>query len=359
MTAPLSNPYAVRATLAALTELFDRAQAARHVLRIPYSIRAIALECRSRDCTTIGRRQSNNLTDSLAASMILLLRLIAVVGARLPPAAVQWRIAVLALATVVPAELVGQAWAENSEIGVRRSAERTSFTDAEITEGFFKVAFGAEMQIGPRAERIRKFAGAARVYVVNRGVPDRRGEVAAVVADIRAHVHHLDLAMTDDRSSANVVVTLVHKRDFKQTVRSVFGSDRAAQIERLLSPQCLSGFAKDQRYRISRAEVILPVDAGEFMFYDCAYEELLQALGPINDDSSVPWTMFNDDVQMGFFDRYDQYLLNILYDPSVRPGMTRLEVGLLLPQILPSVRAWVTAANASTDADRHLASDAR
>ena len=66
--------------------------------------------------------------------------------------------------------------------------------------------------------------------------------------------------------------------------------------------------------------MILPVDAGEFAFYDCAYEELLQALGAINDDRSVPWTMFNDDVQMGFFDVYDEYLLNILYDPRVRPG---------------------------------------
>jgi hypothetical protein len=57
-------------------------------------------------------------------------------------------------------------------------------------------------------------------------VPDRRGEVAAVVADIRAHVNYLDLATTEDRKSANVVVTLVRKRDFKRTVRSVFGSER-------------------------------------------------------------------------------------------------------------------------------------
>jgi hypothetical protein len=59
-------------------------------------------------------------------------------------------------------------------------------------------------------------------------------------------------------------------------------------------PKCLSGIAKDESYRIRRAEVILPVDADEFQFYDCAYEELLQSLGLINDDSSVPWTMFND-----------------------------------------------------------------
>jgi len=255
------------------------------------------------------------------------------------------RIAViLAFATMV----VGppdQARAENAEISKRRGAERTTFTDREITDGFLKIAFGAELQIGPRADRIRKFDAPVRVFLVNRGAPDRRKEIAAVVADIRARVNHLDVALTDDRKTANVVVTLVRERDFKQTIRDTFGVARANEIERSLTPQCLSGFAKDRHYRIARAEVILPVDAGEFMFYDCAYEELLQALGPINDDSSVPWTMFNDDVQMGFFDVYDQYLLNILYDPRVRPGMTKGEVLALLPQVLPTVRAWMSRSN--------------
>ena len=91
--------------------------------------------------------------------------------------------------------------------------------------------------------------------------------------------------------------------------------------------------------------MILVADAGNFIFYDCAYEELLQSLGPINDDEIVPWTMFNDEVQMGFFDIYDQYILNILYDPRIRPGMTREEVRALLPQILPDVREWIARAN--------------
>jgi hypothetical protein len=55
--------------------------------------------------------------------------------------------------------------------------------------------------------------------------------------------------------------------------------------------------------------------------------------------------MFNDGVQMGFFDTYDQYLVNILYDPHVRAGMTKAEVDQLLPEVLPTVRAWVNNAN--------------
>ena len=83
-----------------------------------------------------------------------------------------------------------------------------------------------------------------------------------------------------------------------------------------LDPQCLSGFRKNEKFEIEHSDVILTVDNGDFIFLDCAYEELLQSLGPINDTSSVPWTMFNDNVQMGFFDVYDQYILNMLYDPA-------------------------------------------
>lgn len=239
------------------------------------------------------------------------------------------------------------AYAENPDISSRRATEQTSFSDGEIKDGFYKIALRAELQFDRRVERIRKFDEPVRVFVVNRGAPDRRAEIAKIVADIHARVQHLDLAMTDDREAANFVVTLVHRRDLAQTIRSHYGHNKAKQIQRSLDPQCLSGIGKDQSYRIQRAEAILPVDDGEFSFYDCAYEELLQALGLVNDDSSVPWTMFNDAVQMGFFDVYDEYLVNILYDPRIRPGMTKRELDQLLPEVLPAVRAWVASANSA------------
>jgi hypothetical protein len=245
----------------------------------------------------------------------------------------------------------GPAKAENPDISSRRASERLDFTNDEIKDGFFKIAFKAEMQIDAPVERIRKFDEPVRIFVDSKGLPDRRSEIAAVVADIRSRVNHLDVAVTDDREAANFVVRLVAERDLRRTIRSLYGSERAKQIQHSLHPECLSGIGKDKLYRIRRAEVILPVDAGEFTFYDCAYEELLQALGAINDDPSVPWTMFNDDVQMGFFDVYDQYLLNVLYDPRIRAGMTKEEVERLLPDVLATAREWVTAANPSRHAD--------
>jgi len=235
--------------------------------------------------------------------------------------------------------------AEDREIAKRRVAERKAFTDAEIFDGFFRTTFGAEMRIAGRVDGIRKYVVPVRVFVENRAKPDRGAQVAAVVADIKARVQHLDIAVTADRKDANVVMRLLNERALAPALRTAFGKDRARRIQRSLEPQCLSAFRKDAQLRILHSDVFVVADRGDFVFYDCIFEELLQSLGPINDTDKVPWTMFNDAVQMGFFGVYDQYILNILYHPRIRPGMSRQQVRALLPEIMPEVRAWVAKVN--------------
>lgn len=226
-------------------------------------------------------------------------------------------------------------------IAQRQHSERTGFSDAEIIDGFFRVAFGAEYHLAGRVDRIRKYEKPVRVFIDTAGRADRRSQFAGVLADIAARVKHLDIAAVERRDDANVVVTLVRDRDLNRTLASLYGSDKARDIRRSLDPQCLSGFRKDDESAIIASDVVLTVDSGDFVFFDCAYEEMLQSLGPINDTTAVPWTMFNDGVQMGFFDLYDQYLLNILYDPRIRAGMTLDEVRAVLPVVLADVRAFV------------------
>jgi hypothetical protein len=260
---------------------------------------------------------------------------------RLPRSALALVLAVVIAAVSWPASAV----AEHPDVAKRRAAERKTFTDAEIIDGFFRIVFGAEFHVSGRVDRIRKYEEPVRVHVESRARPDRRKQVAAVVDDIRSKVRHLDIMMAGSRKDANVTVTLVRDRDIEKTIRQFYGREQAARIVKSLEPQCLSGFRKDELFRIQHSDVIIVVDAGAFIFLDCVYEELLQALGPINDDDKLPWTMFNDEVQMGYFDIYDQYLLNILYDPRIRAGMTKEQVKELLPQVLPDVRAWVAKVN--------------
>ena len=236
------------------------------------------------------------------------------------------------------------AAAEPAAITQRQRTEKKSFTDSEIVEGFLKIAFGAEYHLAGRVDRIRKYEVPVRVFADGTRA-DRKAQLAKIVADIAAKIRHLDIAMTEDNEGANVLVKLVRDRDLYRTITTFYGSERAKEIKSSLDPQCLSGFRKNEKFEIERSDVILTVDNGDFVFLDCAYEELLQSLGPINDTETLPWTMFNDNVSMGYFDVYDQYLLNLLYDPRIKAGMTVAEARAVLPEVVADVRAWVKKVN--------------
>src|SRR3954464_15158853 len=108
------------------------------------------------------------------------------------------------------------AAADNPAIASRQRAEKKTFTDSEITEGFLKTAFGAEYHLAGRVDRIRKSRRPVRVFADgNRS--DRKAQLAKVVADIGRRVQHLDIAMADTGDDANVLVKLVRDRDLYRT----------------------------------------------------------------------------------------------------------------------------------------------
>src|SRR5436190_2053292 len=265
---------------------------------------------------------------------------------RTPRRSLYLRTLAAALSAVALGEILVpcMALADIPAIAARQRAEKKSFTDGEIVDGFLKTAFGAEYHLAGRVDRIRKFDGPVRVFA-ERDRADRKAQLAKVVDDIGKRVQHLDIAMIDSSEAANVRVKLVRDRDLFRTISSFYGAEKAREIRTSLDPQCLSGFRKNDNFEIEHSDVILTVDNGDFTFLDCAYEELLQSLGPINDTASVPWTMFNDNVSMGYFDVYDQYILNLLYDPRIKAGMTVQEVRAVMPGVLADVRTWVRKVN--------------
>jgi hypothetical protein len=243
------------------------------------------------------------------------------------------------VATVAP------AMAQTRQIEKGKATQRTHFTDAQIADGFFKTAFGAELRLAGQSNRIRKYVVPIRIAIENRAKPDRRAAIEAVVADIKAHIKGIDIALAGKGEKPNVEIHLVAKRNLVKGFGQYFGRQYVRDIRKKLEPECLSGFRKDAKFQIIHSDVLIAADTSTFIFYDCIYEELLQSLGPINDTSTNSNTMFNDDIQRGFFDIFDQYILNILYDPRIRPGMTAAQVRALLPRVMPDVRAWVTKAN--------------
>src|SRR6266403_2999927 len=86
------------------------------------------------------------------------------------------------------------ALAEIPAIASRQRAEKKTFTDSEILEGFFKTAFGAEYHLAGRVDRIRKYDAPVRVFADGTRA-DRKAQLGKIVADIAARVQHLDIAM--------------------------------------------------------------------------------------------------------------------------------------------------------------------
>lgn len=251
---------------------------------------------------------------------------------------------ICALPTTISTSRSAEAGHSDS-IRLSPSSQKRNFTDAQIIEGFMKTAFGAEFHLAGRVDRIRKYEMPVRVRIIGNDRPDRGRQVHKVVNDVRHYVRNMDIAIAEEDDDANVIVTLVKDRELNRTITRIFGAEHARSIRNNLDPQCLSGFRKNDEFQIERSDIILIKDSSDFIFLDCAYEEMLQSLGPINDTSSVPWTMFNDNVRMGFFGIYDQYIMNILYDPRIHAGMNADEVLALLPQIIPDVRTWVNERN--------------
>src|SRR5712691_13292420 len=56
------------------------------------------------------------------------------------------------------------ASAEIPAIAQRQRAEKKTFTDSEIIDGFLKTAFGAEYHLAGRVDRIRKYQTPVRVF---------------------------------------------------------------------------------------------------------------------------------------------------------------------------------------------------
>src|SRR5713226_9889098 len=112
------------------------------------------------------------------------------------------RILAVALAAIAFDAVVSppSAYAELPAIASRQRAEKKTFTDSEIIEGFMKTAFGAEYHLAGRVDRIRKYEAPVRVFA-DGSRADRKLQLAKVVADIAQRVQHLDIAMAESSNS--------------------------------------------------------------------------------------------------------------------------------------------------------------
>lgn len=75
----------------------------------------------------------------------------------------------------------------------------------------------------------------------------------------------------------------------------------------------------------ARAVALIPSEHPDLMRQSCIHEEIAQGLGLLNDSPSARPSIFNDDDEFALLTNHDELLLQMLYDPRLKPGMTAAE----------------------------------
>lgn len=216
------------------------------------------------------------------------------------------------------------------------SSPSLAFTDDELIDGFDRTVFGSEYTtFSWQSHLVKKFDTPVRLHVDDRSAARRGGEVADFARSLPHLIEGLQLSVVEDAADANYRVFVIDRADYRDVVaRELYGEPSSTYAP----GRCLVRIVSTEA-GISRSDAVVVADEGEFLFRRCMVEEVLQGLGPANDDDALSESVFNDRSRHAVFTPFDRRILNMLYHPLIEPGMTRAEADRMLPRVAAEVQA--------------------
>ena len=207
---------------------------------------------------------------------------------------------------------------------------------------------------------VQRWEGPIRYFIGGRAARAAdRAEVRGLMVRI-ARLTGLDIAEASSKEGANflILITAEEERDrvAADLARSSAAFARTFDLWRR-SPEIIC--AADNLFHPAHPDVlvaglvVIGEETGGLLRRACIHEEVVQAFGLANDDPDVRPSIFNDDGEFALLTKHDEYLLRILYDPRLRPGMTAAEAlpvvreivaGFELPGSPPAARLADSAA---------------
>ncbi|MGC1681059.1 MAG: DUF2927 domain-containing protein, partial [Pseudolabrys sp.] len=181
---------------------------------------------------------------------------------------------------------------------------------------------------------IRRFDHPIRARIIGGGSVDRTTAMSRIIEEYAREVPPLGLSVGSSAAVPDIEVRLIDEKDFQSALQEAFGARVARDFVSRTDPQCMTSVKSTADGKIVHSVSFIIVDKGEDVFLDCAYHELLHALGLSNHDQHNPWTTLNQDRMVGYLTVYDRDLLTLLYDPRIKPGMTARQVRGVLPGVI-------------------------
>lgn len=210
--------------------------------------------------------------------------------------------------------------------GEATAAQRAA-RPAEVKQGFFKTVFGLEYGGHADARRVKRYVTPVRFHIADWSGQNRTPAARRFVASLPKRIRYFQGHEVARADEANFRILIVKRKDFAAVVSRELHADAIA-----MNARCLVGVTTDGG-RI-RNSVAVIVGDDDYLFSRCLIEETLQGLGPMNDHPSLTNSVFNDTSHLSTFTPFDEAILNVLYHPAMRPGMTQRQADAVMPMAM-------------------------
>ncbi len=246
-----------------------------------------------------------------------------------------------------PAEISVDDTLRGSSFASAKPSPEPPFTNAQLHRNFLSIALRAEAADDVDAHGnipVTKWLAPLR-YQVEGARPEDKQKIAELIAHIRkltgidiapanAHRPNMRLSFIPFRTRNNAVYRLSSEGFLGPAVGSMVARWRDTEQEK-----CLGLISVDpDSGAITKADILIKDELPPLIRRACIVEEIVQSLGLMNDDPHARPSIFNDNQEYLELTNHDEFLLRILYDPRVRPGMTVQQMGPLVQRIIRQIR---------------------
>jgi hypothetical protein len=238
---------------------------------------------------------------------------------------------------------IQQAYLAQGLLRVDGGGPDTPITERQLVDNFVRIALfeefsniGGQMVRSETATRLHRWNGPIRMSVkFGDSVPiAKRERDTAQVARFAARLARLtglSITVTDKNPNFHIfIVNEDERRVIGPKLRAISPEIDTIAVntvqEMRQSTLCLV-FSIDGRTEgiYETAVAVIRGEHPDLLRLSCIHEELAQGLGLPNDSPLARPSVFNDDEEFGLLTTHDEYLLQMLYDPRMRPGMTAEE----------------------------------
>lgn len=216
---------------------------------------------------------------------------------------------------------------------------------SDLIRNFEKVAFVPEKQLERfyrerlTDRRLSKWDGPIAYRLFGDGVRDAdRLTVAGIMATLSMR-SGLQISETD--ADADLAIFILSSRARRlvaegEAAKPWYNESLFRDWIETLNPPCFALFdaSTPTGGRIRSGAVFIKSEMENPLRSACLVEELTQTMGLIFDHDDVRPSIFNDDQEFIALTEHDEALIEILYDPRLRPGMTRAAAAPIVRRIV-------------------------